>query len=79
MALRFSTCYPALPQGTKTPCGIVMDTQDGRVQEIICPELSEAVCRQLAAAWNAQETAALSGKALEETLAVFITRALEQL
>ncbi len=77
MAVKFTTCYPILPQGGKTPCGVAVDRQSGFLQEIICPELSESVCANLAAKWNA---GAVGGdKRFEDELAQFISDELKQI
>jgi len=79
MAVKFSTCYPVLLQGHRTPCGIVTDQQNNRIQEIICPELPEETCRRLAAAWNEQCLAIPGDKGFEEALATFISNELQRL
>ncbi len=78
MAVKFSTCYPTLPQGHKTPCGIVTE-QDNRIREIICPELSEETCQKLAAAWNERCPAIPGDRDFEEVLAMFIHDELQRL
>lgn len=79
MAMKFSTCYPTLPQGHKSPCGIVTDQQDNRIREIICPELSEETCRQLAAGWNELSPATPGDRGFEEVLAAYISDELQRL
>lgn len=78
MAVKFSACYPELPSGSKTPCGIIADRQSGFVQEIICPELSVAVCSELVALWNRKTAESFDGTNIEDQLARFITNELKQ-
>ncbi len=78
MAVKFSTCYPQLPEGVRTPCGIVTDRRDGSIQEIICPELSAELCSRLVSLWNSRN---MSPKvsAIEDDLAEFISDELKLL
>lgn len=76
MGVKFTACYPELSQGVRTPCGIVLDREDGSVREIICPELSADLCAQLAEQWNAREAGGQDRKNMEEELGCFISAAL---
>lgn len=72
MAVKFSTCYPQLPVGVRTPCGIVTDRRDGSIQEIICPDLSAELCSRLVGEWNSRNMSP-KGSTTEEDLAEFIS------
>lgn len=73
MAVKFSTCYPLLPKGVRTPCGIVTDCRDGSIQELICPELSTELCSRLVGKWNSRNTSFPKVNGIEEDLAQFIS------
>lgn len=79
MAMKFATCYPVLPQGLRTPCGIFADRQSGIVQEMVCPEIPEAVCRQILSDWNDRVSADWNGRHMEEEFALFVCDELKRL
>lgn len=79
MAVKFSTCYPTMSHGVKAPCGIVTDQQQGILQEIICPEISEELCSRLVAAWRDRYPEPGIGKDFEEELCRFVSDELKQL
>lgn len=79
MAVKFSTCYPRLPEGVRTPCGIVADRRDGSIQEIICPEISAESCSRLVGEWNSRNTSYPKNDTIEEDLAQFISDELKRM
>ncbi len=78
MAMKFTTCYPSLQTGGKTPCGLFAERQTGMVQELVCPEISQAQCQLIVARWNANLAPEWNGRRIEEEMAQFITDELKE-
>lgn len=76
MAMKFTACYPTLPSGVRTPCGLLADRQTGILQELVCPEIPKEACRLIVSAWNDRLPAKCTGSGIEEELAQFISQEL---
>jgi hypothetical protein len=79
MAIKFVTCYPRMPRGGKAPLGIALDKDTGQIREIICPELSEPTCAELARLWNAAPGCAPDSRELSDCLEAAFTALLDGL
>lgn len=78
MAMKFAACYPTLPSGARTPCGFFADRHTGTLQEIVCPEIPEAICSLIVSAWNERLPAEWDGRCMEEELAQFVSQELKK-
>ncbi len=75
--VRFITCYPDGPGG-KRPCGAVAHRRSSLLQELICPGLPEAACRELTALWNETRGETVPLRDLEAELTRFLTERLTE-